>query len=195
MTATIRPGDTVWDVGANVGLYSKLFSDLAGPAGHVVAWEPSPVNLCRLREAVSACGNVTVNPVALGEREGTVELHQGQDDLGASSRIFERHQRGRWPEAVSVQVVCGDRLVSSGTVSVPNVIKIDTEGFELDVLRGLSRTLQDPAVRAVCVELHFGILHERQLPGAPADIEKLLVGSGFTVAWSDSSHIVATRSS
>jgi FkbM family methyltransferase len=195
MTGTIRPGDTVWDVGANVGLYSTLFSHLTGPTGHVVAWEPSPVNLKRLREAVSDRENVTVKAVALGQREGSVEFQQGADDLGASSKIVEGDVRGRRPGALSVQVLCGDRLVSSGIVSVPNVIKIDTEGFELDVLLGLSRTLEDRTLRAVCVELHFGILQERRLPRAPADIEQLLWASGFSVAWADSSHIVATRSS
>lgn len=45
MLAAIRPGDVVWDVGANVGLYSRAFSDIAGPSGKVFAYEPSPANL------------------------------------------------------------------------------------------------------------------------------------------------------
>src|SRR5581483_11355219 len=44
MIDIVRPGDVVWDVGANVGYYSRMFSDLVGPTGHVVAWEPSPLN-------------------------------------------------------------------------------------------------------------------------------------------------------
>ena len=48
MLKAIRQGDVVWDVGANVGLYSKLFSNIAGFSGKVFAFEPSPVNLLRL---------------------------------------------------------------------------------------------------------------------------------------------------
>jgi hypothetical protein len=80
-------------------------------------------------------------------------------------------------------------------VSAPNVIKVDTEGFELDVLLGLKQTLKQPSVRAVCIELHFATLQQRRRPNAPADIEKLLATSGFSVVWPDSSHIVAIRAS
>ena len=73
------------------------------------------------------------------------------------------------------------------------MIKIDTEGFEWDVLLGLRQTLQEKRLRMLCIEMHFGLLQERGLSNAPSDIEKLLVYSGFSLAWPDASHIVATR--
>jgi len=191
MLDAIRPGDTVWDVGANVGFYSKKFSDIAGSSGKVFAYEPSPANLQRLNEAVASLGNVTVVPVALGECEDVVEFEQGNDPLGATSRIVDKVVKSS-EKQVKVHVSSGDHLVSSGVAAMPNVIKIDTEGFELDVLRGLKQTLRQKNLRTLCVEIHFGLLKERGLPNAPSDIEKLLVSSGFSLVWTDASHIVAT---
>ena len=192
MLAAIRPGDVVWDVGANVGLYSKTFSDIAGPSGKVFAYEPSPANLQRLNEAVGSLVNVTVVPVALGEREDVVMFEQGADPLGATSRIVDKADGGSKGQ-VEVRLSSGDGLVSSGMVISPNVIKIDTEGFELDVLRGLRATLQEKSLRVLCIEVHFRLLQERGLPNAPSDIEKLLGSSGFSLSWPDASHLVATR--
>lgn len=195
MLGAIRLGDVVWDVGANVGLYSRKFSDIAGSTGKVFAYEPSPANLQRLNLAVASLANVTVVPVALGAREEVVVFEQGKDPLGATSRIVGTMDKSAKESAgqVDIQLTSGDRLVSSGAVAIPNVIKIDTEGFELDVLLGLRQTLLEKRLRALCIEMHFGLLQERGLSNAPADIEKLLVSSGFSLAWPDASHIVATR--
>lgn len=192
MLSAIRPGDIVWDVGANVGLYSKKFSNIAGSSGRVFAYEPSLDNLQRLNEAVASLGNVTVMPVALGDREDVVVFEQGTDPLGATSRIVDKAVRES-ERQVEIMLSSGDHLISSRAVALPNVIKIDTEGFELDVLRGLSQTLQHKSLRTLCVEIHFALLKGRGLPNAPSDIEKLLVSSGFSLVWPDASHIVATR--
>jgi FkbM family methyltransferase len=192
MLGAIRQGDIVWDVGANVGLYSKRFSEIAGSFGKVIAYEPSPANLKRLNIAVASLVNVTVLPIALGEHEGVVVFKQGNDPLGATSRIVDKAAGGT-EATVDIQLSSGDRLVSSGAVAIPNVIKIDTEGFELDVLLGLRHTLKQKALRVLCIEMHFGLLHERGLSNAPSEIEKLLVSSGFSIAWPDASHIIATR--
>ncbi|MCX7177144.1 MAG: FkbM family methyltransferase [Proteobacteria bacterium] len=192
MLGAIRQGDVIWDVGANVGLYSRKFSDISGSSGKVFAYEPSLANLQRLNEAVATLANVTVMPVALGEGEDVVVFEQGKDPLGATSRIVDK-AAGESAGQVEIRITSGDLLISSGAVAIPNVIKIDTEGFELDVLLGLRQTLLDKRLRVLCIEMHFGLLQERGLPNAPSDIEKLLVSSGFSLAWPDASHIVAAR--
>jgi FkbM family methyltransferase len=194
MLASIRQGDIVWDVGANIGLYSKKFAAITGSAGKVFAYEPSPANLQFLKVAVASLTNVTVLPVALGEHEGIVVLQQGDDLLGATSRIVNKRY-GKAEKQIEVPLSTGDGLVSTGTVASPNVIKIDTEGFELDVLFGLRQTLQEKSLRAVCIEMHFALLQERGLQNAPSEIERLLGSSGFTIRWADASHIVASRTS
>lgn len=192
MAECVCPGDIVWDVGANEGLYSAELSKMTGAEGQVVAWEPSPANLARLRGAVAGLPNVVVMPMALGQVEGAKPLRRGLDEKGASSRIVDDESESAQP-IDRVHVAVGDALKAAGRVPGPNVVKIDTEGYELDVLRGLNHWLGSPTLRAACVEVHFGILSERGLNRAPADIECLLRDAGLSVSWPDASHIVATR--
>ena len=75
----------------------------------------------------------------------------------------------------------------------PNAVKIGVEGFEPEVIRGLENTLRDRGLRSVGIEMRFTLLQARGLPSAPCAIESLLRGYGFTIRWSDSSHLLAVR--
>jgi FkbM family methyltransferase len=187
MLGALRPGDCVWDVGANVGHYSTRFADCVGPSGHVLSFEPSPRNFARLSARVEALANVTALPLALGERTGSAALQQGADPLGATSRIMAG------PGSVAISVASGSDLVKGGRARKPNVIKIDTEGYELEVLLGLGELLLDPELRVLCVEVHFALLAERGLAQAPRRIEKALMDARFAVSWPDASHLMAER--
>jgi FkbM family methyltransferase len=194
MLAQIEPGDCVWDIGANVGLYTAQFAERVGEQGMVFAFEPSPVNFESLKQAVRNRKNVAVFPVALGASQGTVRFQQGEDDCGATSKVLNATETEP-ADSVEVKMVRGDELVRSGQVTLPNVIKIDTEGFEMDVLEGLGDVIGDPRVRALCIEVHFGLLSARGLHDAPARIEALLADAEFQTSWPDASHIVAERRS
>jgi hypothetical protein len=85
----------------------------------------------------------------------------------------------------------GDALAAELGLPAPNVVKIDVEGYEWEVLQGLGNLLARPALRAVFVEVHFSILHERGLDGAPPQIVALLESAGFAIQWLDLSHLVA----
>jgi len=194
MLNAVLPGDVVWDVGANVGLYSLQFAQRVGDSGKVVAYEPSPINLIKLRETVESIDNVMVMPVGLGAHDEDMAFEQGGDDLGATSHFVDKLESASASQVV-IKVKSGDGLVSSGAVPVPHVIKIDTEGFELDVLVGLKALLENKHLRTICIEVHFGLLEGRGLGDAPAEIENMLSRSGFLIGWPDASHIVATRAS
>lgn len=186
--STLQTGDVVWDVGANVGYYTRRFVEAVGPDGHVVAFEPFPATAERLRAQMRAISNYTLQVIALGAQAGSVMMQAGADELAATSRIVAASVNG-----VTVRISTGDCLVEQGDVPLPTVVKIDTEGFELDVLRGMTYLLSKPEVRAVFVEVHFGLLSERGQPNAPADIERLLRVAGFATRWVDASHIAAER--
>lgn len=191
MFANINPGDVVWDVGANIGYYSRKFAESATPGGQVFAFEPFPETIRKLTEQVSDHSGITIVPVALGSEPGEMAMEEGGDELGATNRVVAG------PAGESghiVEIARGDTLVDTGKVQMPNAIKIDTEGFELDVLRGITNLLKMPDLRALFVEVHFGNLAERGMPHAPAELEALLSKSGFSLNWVDPSHVVALRS-
>jgi FkbM family methyltransferase len=187
LLAAIRSGDTVWDVGANVGLYTEKFVGLAGPSGRVVAFEPSPKNVETLRGRFEGNGSVTIHPVALSDRTGIVTFYANGDDAGVTDSLVERTPNATRHE---VQAHRGDDYRQSFP---PDVIKIDVEGFELEVLRGLRDVLASPKLRSVMIEVHFGILADRNLAAAPAELRELLLQGGLAVSWVDSSHLAGHR--
>lgn len=191
MLACIRPGDCVWDVGANVGFYSELFAEAVGPAGKVISFEPSPACVAvlkeRLRErAVGALWEVV--PVALSNEDGEAWLSVGDGDTAPSNHLASSHQAS----TVRVRTERGDTVLATGR-EVPAVIKIDVEGFEGEVLDGMGSMLGFRSPRAICVEVHFGTLNERGRPNEPTRIVRLLEAHEFNVKWVDRSHFVAER--
>lgn len=187
-SGALRQGDCVWDVGANVGYYTRLFSKRVGEQGRVFAFEPSPVNFGRLASVCASLGNVTLLHSGQGREDSKLRFQQGADELGATSRIVEADSAG-----VIVDIRSGASVIHGGEVLVPNAIKIDVEGFEYEVLKGLGEHLKNPGLRVIGVEVHFGILKQRGVPRVPQEIEDMLCRNGFSVSWPDSSHILAVR--
>lgn len=185
----LKPDDCVWDVGANIGYYTQLFATRVGPKGIVHAFEPSPENFARLKAACDSIDQVRCHPFGMGEQNGEVSFAQGEDKLGATSRVVVNGG------GYTVEVRSGDDLVLKGEATPPNAIKIDVEGYELEVLWGLANQLRTSDLRVIGIEVHFRILKERGLPAAPKQIETLLRGQGFLISWPDASHLLATRHS
>jgi FkbM family methyltransferase len=127
----LAPGTTVWDVGAHVGFYTVLASRAVGDLGHVHAFEPSPENRLRLLEALrlNDAQNVVVHEVALAARSGSAPLYRHR--FSTSWTLVEA--RGDEPDS---EVACTTIDELAGALGVPDLIKIDAEGAELDVLRG-----------------------------------------------------------
>lgn len=188
LSSYIHSADVVWDIGANVGYYTTQFAKRVGPRGMVIAFEPSKLNFLRLQTACKELQQVGLQPFGLGEANGQVGFRQGNDNLGATSQVVSD---ASGDDVVQIRV--GDELISEAVLPQPNVIKMDVEGFEGEVLRGLQKCLTSPNLRAVGIEIHFGILQQRGLGRAPQVIESVLRAADFSVSWPDNSHILATR--
>lgn len=117
---------------------------------------------------------------------------QGEDELGATSRVLEASAAAASAGAIQVEICRGEDLIKAG-LPPPNALKIDVEGFELEVLQGLGESLASPALRAIGIEVHFGILQGRGMGNAPQRIEELLKQNGYRLQWPDTSHLLAVR--
>ena len=182
----VKPGFVVWDVGANIGYYTNEFSKLVGPSGKVIAFEPSPKTFDQLKKSVSALSNVAIEPVALSNFNGSAKIftsdHSTTDSL--SSDVHDKDG------AYDISVLRGDAYSGHG---VPNIIKVDVEGFEKEVIEGFDGILKDPRLEGLFVEIHFQSLAHRGLADAPKEIVDRLKQAGFKVSWTDPSHIAAVR--
>lgn len=126
------PGDTVVDVGANIGVFSLWAAGRIGPTGTLTTIEPNPQTFGLLeRNAAGA----TIHRVACGETAGDVDFHYVPGKLSVGS-ILERPDR---TETITVPVRPLDDLLA-GHPPI-DLLKIDVEGFEREVLAGAAKTL------------------------------------------------------
>jgi FkbM family methyltransferase len=190
ISAEVRQGDLIWDVGANVGLYTKIFAEGAGSTGRVFAFEPMPETYEKLCSQTRDYPWVQNEQIALSDFDGSSRMLVGKTDrVGHLERFDGEASTGI---SVEVSVMCGDSYLGKSGMT-PNVLKIDVEGFEEEVLAGMKSLLAAPELRAVFLEVHFGILESRGRSEAPLRIEKLLRRNGLIPSWVDGSHIVARR--
>jgi FkbM family methyltransferase len=150
---TVRPGHVVYDVGANLGYFTLAAARLVGPQGRVVAFEPVPwcAEAVRRNAALNDLDHVEVRAEAVGEESGRARLLVVEEASWSHLASTGRHAQTR--EEIDVDLVTLDELVAAGTIPPPDVLKIDTEGAELQVIRGLRRTIAEHGPRIVC-ELH-----------------------------------------
>lgn len=191
LTRLLRPGDCVWDVGANVGVYTERFSQQVGRTGVVVGFEPIARTFAALTERVAAAENVKLINAALGAGKDVVRVALHEDPTSPTNSLMRTTDGLEYQQ---VHVESGDELIASGRAQAPTVLKIDTEGFEEEVLWGLRSTLRAPNTRALLIEVHFALLEARGLLRAPERIASMLDDAGFRLRWVDASHLLAERS-
>lgn len=182
-------GGCVWDVGANAGHYASRFAEWVGPDGQVHAFEPAASTAARLREACATLPNVNVLPVGLSDRAATARFAPGETEDGATARVLPGVPVAGSP---TVPLERGDDLAEGG-LPVPDLVKIDVEGHELEVLRGMPHLLREAKLRHIFVEVHFALFEADGRASVPTEIEALLAAAGFRIGWVDQSHLHARR--
>ena len=192
----LRPGDVVFDVGENIGLYTLTALSVIGPKGEVYAFEPSPISRGLLEQtlAINEIHTVKVEPVGLSDHEGAATLYlnsqSGCTSLGETGR-------GTVYGVKEIPLMTLDTYVDTRAVHRIDCIKVDVEGFEGDILAGAQKVLreQNPVLfieldtknkqkesntpekimttlgrlgyRMWCISREGGVL-ERVVPGAPS---------------------------
>jgi len=133
----IKKGDTVVDIGANIGLFTLFFSKLVGTTGRVIAFEPDPENFDVLKKNIelNEITNVTLVQKGVSNKNESVKLYKSNVS-GGHSLI-----KNEWAkEYTNIQTVTLDDYFRGKEI---DMIKIDTEGFELEVIEGGKKLLED----------------------------------------------------
>lgn len=131
----VRRGDTVIDIGANLGYYARTLSRLAGPGGRVYAVEPVPPILAVLRRNLRGCRNVEIMPYALGTEER--EIRMGNDSARetgyfGTGQNFVNETGAAADTEFTARMCRGSRLFDSLTRL--DFVKCDIEGYEAIVM-------------------------------------------------------------
>lgn len=175
---TLRPGDVVFDVGANYGWYTTLCAVLVGPKGHVHAFEPVPSTYERLERVCVANelrDRVTLARCALGASTGDAVIYVPPHCGGASMQPF-----GDEPLAeVRCPVVPLDDYCRTRSVGRVRLVKCDVEGAELAVLRGAKALLSADPAPIWLLELNRGT--SQRFAYEPETLLDLLRDHGYEV--------------
>lgn len=146
LAASLRPGDTFWDLGANAGYHTLMAARAVGPTGHVIAVEPDPRTCEILREQLELNGfsNCTIVQAAVSDRSGqTILIQRASDPRGnALQQIDNPAIDNKIGSAVEVPSVTMDEL--SARYPRPRLIKMDIEGAEVLALPGGRSLLSGP---------------------------------------------------
>lgn len=180
-------GDIFYDIGANIGTHSCF----AGKAGaKVYGFEPFPNNVESLRK------NFRLNhidgeifEVALMNENSEMQLTEGSGEAGEGKISVTENGE------LKTQVFRGDKFIERESLETPDVIKIDVEGAELEVLKGLEETLDSSSDLAIFIEIHPDRLPK--FGGGDHELKDFLESLNFSIkelkTGRAENHIVASK--
>ncbi len=169
-----RSGEVIYDIGASLGTHTIFMAKKVGENGRVIAFEPEAKSYERLKTniEINDLKNVIAMNIALGDSLSEGFLY----GYGGGYGSFNLMRQGKDISTEKVKIVPGDILVENKRFPFPNLVKIDVEGYEYAVIRGLQKTLRDETCRMVCCEIHPAMLPKEITSD---DVINLLKSYGF----------------
>lgn len=170
--ALVAPGSVCVDVGANIGYYTLLMAQRAGAQGRVYAFEPVPSIYMLLEKNIRAngYGNVRAFPTALSSGEGSVDLYLNSYN-GGDNRMYPSEGMQR----IQVQTQALDALMEEKV----DVVKMDVQGAELQVLKGMRRVLSESHPVIV---LEYSPMSIARMGEDPRELLQILAEEGYVFA-------------
>lgn len=149
--ASLQQKDVFWDIGANTG-YHSIFVKVNKPDIYVVGFEPNPEVFFRLiqNQKINSLDCVFL-PIALGAEVSVQRLHIVSNGNSGLTTL-KPNNLFLYDTFLDVLIFPGDFIVNNSLAPLPNVIKIDVEGSELDVLEGLTQILESGKLHTIIFE-------------------------------------------
>jgi FkbM family methyltransferase len=173
-----RSDPIVFDVGANVGqTISRFRNFLTNPTIH--AFEPSHQTYLQLRNNTAAIPNVRLNNFALGSKRGSLPFNE--NNFSTMSSFLELGDSG-WGTVLQrpeVEIRTIDDYCAEQGIAEIDILKSDTQGFDLEVIRGAERMLVEGRIKLIFMEINFFEIYE-DLPRFD-EIFSFVAGKGFSL--------------
>jgi len=151
----VQNGGVLWDIGANIGIHS-IAVNTKFPATKVYCFEPGPKTLSALYDNVALNGlDINICGFALYESAGSMSLFLTKGNSGMST--LTPWDKSRFNSSIQCLTTTGDTLLAEG-YEVPTVIKLDTEGSELNILKGCPAILASTQLKVILLEAHNDLL-------------------------------------
>ena len=135
LTERSNPGAVIWDIGGSMGLFTIGMLNASPYLKSIHLFEPNPIPRKIAIDLLGHHPKVQIYPFALGDIEAIGTLCNGEEAKGTGGGSLLRLAGKR--EGLEVEIKVGDSLVTSGNIPSPDIIKIDVEGYEISVLRGM----------------------------------------------------------
>jgi FkbM family methyltransferase len=171
----LKPGMNVVDIGGNLGYYALLEAQMVGDTGRVIAIEPVASNFAQLSRNVAANGyrNIILENVAIGTINGSAPIY-----LSNKSNWHSLHPVPWETREVTVRVSTLDSLLARYELPSLDLIRMDLEGYEIEVIRGMKSTIKKYSPRLL-IELHPQVVG----PQAMITFLEQLKALGYELEW------------
>lgn len=178
----LQPGQTVLDVGANVGYFSLLFAQIVGEKGRVIAFEPGEFAYSLLKRncELNQFDCLETYQAGLGEKDAIVTFNSGKPGMDVYNSLGEIcHPSADVAkfETTKIQIFRGDQWLMDHHVEYIHFMKLDVEGGEYQVLQGMQKIFEEKKVLRLLIEITYEM--SKAFGYAPSDIISLLRSCGY----------------
>jgi FkbM family methyltransferase len=167
LQGALREGDCVLGIGANIGYYSLMEARLVGPRGKVYAIEPVPHNMKLLEDNIrlNNYGNIETFRLAMGQSDGVSKIYLS-DHPNWSSFYRPRKVTGR----IDTQIASVDSFLKDKRP--PDLVRMDVEGYEYEILIGMSGLLESNKPLRLFIEFHPDIMGRQRAAAFLSSLKK-----------------------
>lgn len=149
---------TIFDVGANSGEYSLMIKDVF-PSAIIYAFEPNPVTFHLLQEKTKLINKIKSFPVGLGSTKSTMEIYTYKNDptsehASVIKEVMVSLHQSDDVQNYQVPIICLDDFCNEHSIDRINFLKIDTEGFELEALKGAAQLINKKKIEVIQFEFN-----------------------------------------
>lgn len=148
----VKPGDTVLDIGANIGFYTKILAKCTGKYGKVHSFEPDAMNFKHLKRNAGTAVNIVLNNKAVSDADGSLKIYKSKD-LNVDHRTYAVSE---YESVETIDCVSIDSYIHESFQV--NLVKMDIQGYEVAALRGMKNTIKtNPDIKLLLEFWPYGL--------------------------------------